>query len=65
VAVALFVVPLVVKSKFTDLTLTLADPLGAIRSWASRWMTALGIWTVARWLVPKLTAKYLEVGRLP
>lgn len=65
VTVALFVVPLVVKSKFTDLTLTLADPLGAIRSWASRWMAALGIWSVARWLVPKLTAKYLEVGRLP
>jgi len=65
VALAAFVVPLILKSKFTDLALKLADPLGAMRSWVSRWVAALGIWTVARWLVPRLTARYLEVGRLP
>ena len=44
--------------------LVLTDPLGALRSRAGRWLGAVGTWMLARWLVPRLTARYLDAGKL-
>jgi hypothetical protein len=45
-------------------TLFLIDPRGALRARTGRWLAALGTCLIARWLVPKLTARYLEAGKL-
>jgi predicted acylesterase/phospholipase RssA len=45
-------------------TVDLADPIGAVRSRVSRWVGALTTWMVARWLVPRLTRRYLDAGRI-
>lgn len=45
-------------------TLALTDPAGALRSRAARWLGAVGTWLLARWLVPRLTARFLDRGQL-
>ena len=42
----------------------LTDPLGALQSQARRWVAVVGTWWLARRIVPPLTRKYLEAGRL-
>lgn len=42
----------------------LTDPLGALRARANRWLTAVGVWALARFLVPRMTRHYLELGRI-
>jgi hypothetical protein len=42
----------------------LTDPLGALKSQARKWVAVVGTWALARWMVPKITADYLEAGRL-
>jgi predicted acylesterase/phospholipase RssA len=58
--------PFVVRYALADWSwaLILTDPLGALRSRAGRWLGALATWMLARWLVPRLTARYLENEKL-
>ena len=42
----------------------LTDPLGALQSHARRWVAVIVTWWLARKIVPPLTEKYLEAGRL-
>ena len=45
-------------------TAALVDPLGELRSQTRKWTTAFMTWTIARWLVPRLTQRYLDAGRI-
>lgn len=60
------VATMLVRRLFGEQTWTvfLVDPLGALRRRGSRWLAALGGWMLARWLVPRLTARYTAQGRL-
>lgn len=40
------------------------DPKGLVQSRGGRLLAAVGLWLGARWLVPRLTARYLALGRL-
>lgn len=40
------------------------DPKGLVQSRGGRLLAALGLWLGARWLVPRLTQRYLALGRL-
>jgi hypothetical protein len=42
----------------------LTDPLGALQSHARRWVAVIGTWWLATKIVPPLTKRYLEQGRL-
>ena len=42
----------------------LTDPLGALQSQARRWVAVVGTWWLARKIVPPLTKRYLDAGRL-
>jgi hypothetical protein len=42
----------------------LTDPLGALQSHARRWVAVVGTWWLARKIVPPLTKRYLDAGRL-
>jgi hypothetical protein len=56
----------IVRKAFRDWswTLVLTNPLGALRSHTARWLGAIGTWTLARWVVPRFTARHIELGRL-
>jgi predicted acylesterase/phospholipase RssA len=45
-------------------SLGLIDPVRAVRSRVGKWAAVLTTWTIARWLVPRLTHRYLVAGRL-
>ncbi len=45
-------------------SLQLIDPVGAIRSRLTQWVGVLVTWVAARWLVPRMTRRYLDAGRL-
>jgi hypothetical protein len=64
--IAIFVFPFIVKYLWPGWSWTsiLADPMRELRSRAYRWLAVLGTWAVARWLVPKLTLRYREIGTL-
>lgn len=40
------------------------DPKGLVQSRGGRLLAAVGLWLGARWLVPRLTQRYLALGRL-
>ncbi len=42
----------------------LTDPLGALRGQARRWVAVVGTWWLATKIVPVLTKRYLDQGRL-
>ena len=42
----------------------LTDPLGALQSQARRWVAVIGTWWLAKKIVPPLTQRYLDEGRL-
>jgi hypothetical protein len=45
-------------------TEVLIDPIGSLKDRAKSWLGAYGAWAIARVVVPRLTQRYLEVGRL-
>jgi predicted acylesterase/phospholipase RssA len=45
-------------------TFALIDPMAIVRRRAVRWAGAIGTWMLARFLVPRLTKRYLDAGRL-
>jgi len=45
-------------------TVQLTDPLGALQSQARRWVAVAGTWWLAKKIVPPLTKRYLDAGRL-
>jgi predicted acylesterase/phospholipase RssA len=45
-------------------TRALVDPNGVLKSRVGRWLGARAVTMVARWLVPRVTRMYLELGRL-
>jgi hypothetical protein len=42
----------------------LTDPLGALQGQARRWFAVVGTWWLAKKLVPVMTKRYLDQGRL-
>ena len=42
----------------------LTDPLGALHGQARRWAAVVGTWWLAKRIVPRLTKRYLDQGRL-
>jgi hypothetical protein len=66
VAVALLVAVTVIQSHYKNWRWVdvLVNPRGALRSRAIRWLSAAATSIVARRVVPELTRRYVEAGRL-
>ncbi len=63
-ALGLWLISYVATRKFGTWAGYLANPASAVKAQAGRWLGAVSIWALARWIVPRYTKRYLAQGTL-
>jgi predicted acylesterase/phospholipase RssA len=63
-ALLLFLVSYVLKRRFGSWTAYIVEPTFELKLQTGKFLSAWVIWALARWIVPRCTKQYLELGRL-